>query len=106
MLSPDIEEKVLGSAEIREVFNITKVGTIAGCFVLSGLIKRSSKIRVIRDGVVIHTGTLGSLKRFKDDVKEVKNNYECGLNVEKFNDIQVDDVIEAFEEVEVARKLK
>ena len=73
---------------------------------MSGLIKRSSKIRVIRDGVVIHTGTLGSLKRFKDDVKEVKNNYECGLNVEKFNDIQVDDVIEAFEEVEVARKLK
>ena len=106
MLSPDIEEKILGSAEIREVFNITKVGTIAGCYVTEGIIKRSSRIRVIRDGIVIHTGTLGSLKRFKDDVKEVKNNYECGLNVEKFNDMKEGDVIEAFEEVEVARKLK
>lgn len=106
MLSPDIEEKILGSAEVREVFNITKVGTIAGCFVTEGLIKRSSRIRVIRDGIVIHTGTLGSLKRFKDDVKEVKNNYECGLNIDKFNDMQEGDVIEAFEEVEVARKLK
>ncbi|NVK64146.1 MAG: translation initiation factor IF-2 [Flavobacteriales bacterium] len=105
MLSPDIEEKILGSAEVREVFNISKVGTIAGCFVTEGLIKRSSRIRVIRDGIVIHTGTLGSLKRFKDDVKEVKNNYECGLNVEKFNNIQEGDVIEAFEEVEVARTL-
>jgi translation initiation factor IF-2 len=105
MLSPDIEEKIVGSAEIREVFTITKVGTIAGCFVQSGTIKRSSNIRVIRDGIVVHTGTLGSLKRFKDDVKEVKNNYECGLNVEKYNDIQEGDVIEAFEEVEVARKL-
>lgn len=106
MLSPDIEEKILGSAEIREVFNITKVGTIAGCYVTEGIIKRSSRIRVIRDGIVIHTGTLGSLKRFKDDVKEVKNNYECGLNVDKFNDMREGDVIEAFEEVEVARKLK
>ncbi len=105
MLSPDIEEKILGSAEVREVFNISKVGTIAGCFVTEGLIKRSSRIRVIREGIVIHTGTLGSLKRFKDDVKEVKNNYECGLNVEKFNNIQEGDVIEAFEEVEVARTL-
>ncbi len=105
MLSPDIEEKIIGSAEVRETFDITKVGTIAGCYVLEGIIKRSSKIRVIRDGIVIHTGTLGSLKRFKDDVKEVKNNYECGLNIDKFNDIQVNDIIEAFEEVEVARKL-
>jgi len=105
MLSPDIEEKVLGSAEIRETFDITKVGTIAGCYVLDGTIKRSSKIRVIRDGIVVHTGTLGSLKRFKDDVKEVKNNYECGLNIDKFNDIKVGDIVEAFEEVEVARKL-
>lgn len=105
MLSPDIEEKITGSAEVRETFNISKVGTIAGCFVLDGTIKRSSKIRVIRDGIVIHTGLLGSLKRFKDDVKEVKNNYECGLNVEKFNDIKEGDIIEAFEEVEVARKL-
>lgn len=105
MLSPDIEEKILGSAEIRETFNISKVGTIAGCYVLDGTIKRSSKIRVIRDGIVVHTGTLGSLKRFKDDVKEVKNNYECGLNIEKYNDIKEGDIIEAYEEVEVARKL-
>ena len=105
MLSPDIEEKIIGSAEIRETFEITKVGTIAGCYVLDGIIKRTSKIRVIRDGIVIHTGVLGSLKRFKDDVKEVKNNYECGLNIDKFNDIKINDVVEAFEEVEVARKL-
>ncbi|MEY3049842.1 MAG: hypothetical protein RL365_1880 [Bacteroidota bacterium] len=105
MLSPEIEEKVLGTAEIRETFEITKVGTIAGCYVLDGIIKRSSKVRVIRDGIVIHNGTLGSLKRFKDDVKEVKNNYECGLNIDKFNDIQIGDHVEAYEEVEVARKL-
>ncbi len=80
MLSPDVVEEIIGSAEVREVFNITKVGTIAGCYVTEGIIKRSSRIRVIRDGIVIHTGKLGSLKRFKDDVKEVKNNYECGLN--------------------------
>ena len=105
MLSPDIEEKIIGSAEVRETFDITKVGTIAGCYVLDGVIKRSSKIRLIRDGIVLHTGVLGSLKRFKDDVREVKNNYECGLNIDKFNDIQVGDIVEAFEEVEVARKL-
>ena len=105
MLSPDIEEKIIGSAEIRETFDITKVGTIAGCYVLDGIIKRTSKIRVIRDGIVVHTGVLGSLKRFKDDVKEVKNNYECGLNIDKFNDIHIGDIVEAFEEVEVARKL-
>jgi len=105
MLSPDIEEKIIGSAEVRETFDITRIGTIAGCYVLDGIIKRSSKIRIIRDGIVIHTGTLGSLKRFKDDVREVKNNYECGLNIDKFNDIKMGDIIEAFEEVEVARKL-
>ena len=105
MLSPDIEEKILGSAEIRETFDITKVGTIAGCYVLDGSIKRTSKVRVIRDGIVIHSGVLGSLKRFKDDVKEVKNNYECGLNIDKFDAIQIGDIVEAYEEVEVARKL-
>ena len=105
MLSPDIEEQIIGVAEIRETFNITKVGTIAGCFVTQGLFKRSSKVRIIRDGIVIHTGVLGSLKRFKDDVKEVKHGYECGLNIDKFDGIQVGDNIEAFEEVEVARKL-
>lgn len=105
MLSPDIEEQITGSAEVRETFDITKVGTIAGCYVLDGVIKRNSKIRLIRDGIVVHTGLLGSLKRFKDDVKEVKNNYECGLNIDKYNDIKVGDIVEAFEEVEVARKL-
>ena len=105
MLSPDIEEKVLGTAEIRETFDISKVGTIAGCFVTDGVIKRNSKIRIIRDGIVVHEGALGSLKRFKDDVKEVKNNYECGLNIEKYNDIKSGDVIEAYEQMEVARKL-
>ena len=105
MLSPDIQEEITGSAEIRETFDITKVGTIAGCFVLDGVIKRNSKIRVIRDGIVVHTGTLGSLKRFKDDQKEVKRGYECGLNIDKYNDIKIGDVVEAFEEVEVARKL-
>ena len=105
MLSPDIVEEITGTADVRETFEITKVGTIAGCYVTSGIIKRNSKIRLIRDGIVIFTGQLGSLKRFKDDVKEVKNNYECGLNVDKFNDIKEGDIIEAFEEVEVARKL-
>jgi len=105
MLSPDIEERVTGSAEVRETFDISKVGTIAGCYVLDGVITRTSKVRLIRNGIVVHSGTLGSLKRFKDDVKEVKNNYECGLNIDKFNDIQIGDIIEAFEEVEVARKL-
>ena len=106
MLSPDFEEKIIGTADVRETFNITKTGTIAGCYVTSGLIKRSSNIRIIRDGIVIHTGTLGSLKRFKDDVKEVKNNYECGLNIEDYNNIKEGDVVEAYEEVEIARKLK
>ncbi|RFC55566.1 translation initiation factor IF-2 [Brumimicrobium aurantiacum] len=106
MLSPDIKEEIVGTADVRETFDITKVGRIAGCFVTSGYIQRNSKIRVIRDGIVIHEGKLGSLKRFKDDVKEVKNNYECGLNIDKFNDIKEGDIIEAYEEKEVARKLK
>lgn len=105
MLSPEIEEKIVGSAEVREVFNITKVGTIAGCFVLEGIITRKSRMRVIRDGIVIHTGVVKDLKRFKDDVKEVKHGYECGISIDKFNDIQENDTLEAFEEVEVARKL-
>jgi translation initiation factor IF-2 len=105
MLSPEIKEEILGTVEVLEVFDITKVGKIAGCIVRDGKISRNSKIRVIRDGIVIYTGTLGSLKRFKDDVKEVKNGYECGLNIEKFNDIKVGDHIEAFHEVEVAKTL-
>lgn len=105
MLSPDVKEEIIGTAEVRETFKITKVGTIAGCFVTEGKLTRNSNIRLIRDGIVIYTGALGSLKRFKDDVKEVTHNYECGLNIDKFNDIKVGDVVEAFEEVEVARKL-
>lgn len=106
MLSPDIKEEIVGTAEVRETFDITKVGTIAGCYVTSGYIQRNSNIRLIRDGIVVHEGKLGSLKRFKDDVKEVKKNYECGLNIDKFNDIKEGDIIEAYEEKEVARKLK
>ena len=105
MLSPEVKEKVVGTAEVRETFKVSKVGTVAGCMVIDGKITRNNKVRVIRDGIVIYTGDLGSLKRFKDDVKEVGTNYECGLNVEKFNDVKVGDHIEAFEEVEVARKL-
>jgi translation initiation factor IF-2 len=105
MLSPDIKEEITGTAEVLETFKVTKVGTVAGCIVRDGKITRNSKIRVIRDGIVIYTGTLGSLKRFKDDVKEVKNGYECGLNIENFNDIKVGDHVESFQEVEVAKQL-
>lgn len=105
MLSPDIKEEITGTAEIRETFKITKVGTIAGCMVKEGKMNRNNRIRVIRDGIVIYTGELGSLKRFKDDVKEVNTGYECGLNVKNFNDIKVGDYVEAFQEVEVKKKL-
>lgn len=105
MLSPEIEEQVTSSLEVRQVFHISKVGTIAGCYVLEGTVNRKNKVRVIRDGIVIHTGEIKDLKRFKDDVKEVKHGFECGLSIEKFNDIQVGDTLETFEEVEVARKL-
>ncbi|MCB0792325.1 MAG: translation initiation factor IF-2 [Flavobacteriales bacterium] len=105
MLAPKEVEKVVGTAEVRDTFKISKVGTVAGCFVLDGKITRNNKVRVIRDGIVIYTGDLGTLKRFKDDVKEVSHGYECGLNVEKFNDIKVGDHIEAFEMVEVKRTL-
>jgi translation initiation factor IF-2 len=106
LLSAKIEEQVTGSAEIRETFKISKVGTIAGCFVTDGTIKRNTKIRLIRNGVVVYTGELGSLKRFKDDVKEVSRGFECGLNIERFNDLKVGDVIEAFEEVAVKQTLE
>ncbi|MBO9676165.1 MAG: translation initiation factor IF-2 [Sphingobacteriaceae bacterium] len=105
MLDPEFEEKIVANVEIRETFKITKVGTIAGCMVLDGKITRNSKIRVVRDGVVIYTGELASLKRFKDDVKEVSKGYECGLNIQNFNNIEVGDIVEAYEQVEVARKL-
>ena len=106
LLSAKIEENIVGSAEIRETFKISKVGTIAGCFVTEGKILRSSKVRVIREGVVVYTGALGSLKRFKDDAKEVAKGFECGLNIERFNDIKVGDVVEAYEEVEVKQTLE
>ncbi len=105
MLAPKEVEKVVGTAEVRETFKISKVGTVAGCFVLDGKLKRTNKVRVIRDGIVVYTGDLGTLKRFKDDVKEVTHGYECGLNVEKFNDIKVGDHVEAFELVEVKQTL-
>jgi len=105
MLAPEVKEEITSMIEIREVFKISKVGTIAGCMVKEGKINRNSKIRVIRDGIVVYTGLLGSLKRFKDDVKEVTKGFECGLNVEKYNDVKVGDVVESYEEIEIARKL-
>ncbi len=105
MLSAKIEEKIVGMIEVREVFKITRIGTIAGCFVTEGKILRNNSIRLIRDGVVKYTGKLGSLKRFKDDVKEVTKDYECGLNINNFNDIQVGDQIESYEEIEVRQTL-
>ncbi len=105
MLAPEFVEKVVANIEIREVFKISKVGTVAGCMVLDGKINRNTSVRVIRDGIVVYTGELGSLKRFKDDVKEVAAGYECGLNIKNFNDIKVGDIIEGYEEVEVQQKL-
>lgn len=105
MLAPEQKEQMIGTVEIREVFRISKVGAIAGCYVQDGLIKRNSRVRVLRNNVIIHTGELDSLKRFKDDVKEVKNNFECGLSLKGFNDIEVGDLLEVYEIVEVARTL-
>lgn len=105
MLAPTFEEKVVANVQIREVFKITKVGTVAGCMVLDGKINRNTKVRVLRDGVVVYTGELASLKRFKDDVKEVASGYECGLNILNFNDIKVGDLIEGYERIEVKAKL-
>jgi len=105
MLSPDTKEEIVCNIEVRETFKVSKVGTIAGCYVLDGKITRNTDVRLIRDGVVIYTGGLGSLKRFKDDVKEVAKGYECGLNIEKFNDIKIGDIIEGYEQVEVKKTL-
>jgi translation initiation factor IF-2 len=105
MLAPEKKENVIGMVEIRQVFHISKVGTIAGCYVMDGMVRRNSSVRLLRDNVVIHTGELDSLKRFKDDVKEVKANFECGLSLRGFNDLQVGDQLEVFEIVEVARAL-
>ncbi|MCR4303185.1 MAG: translation initiation factor IF-2 [Gallionella sp.] len=106
MLAPEKRESILGMVEVRQVFTVSKVGTIAGCYVLEGMVKRGAKVRVLRDDVVIHDGELDSLKRFKDDVKEVKSNFECGLSVKNFNDLKVGDKIEVYEIVEVARALQ
>ena len=105
MLSPEMKEEITCNIEIRETFKISKVGTIAGCMVLDGTVTRNTKIRIIRDGVVVFTGELGSLKRYKDDVKEVNKGYECGLNIKNFNDIKVGDIVEGFKEVEVRKTL-
>ena len=105
MLSPEIKEEITATVEVLEVFKITKVGTVAGCLVREGKIKRSNKIRIIRDGIVVYSGELDSLKRFKDDVKEVGTNYECGLNIKNYNDLRVGDMIESYEETEVKKTL-
>ena len=105
MLAPEQKEQMIGTVEIREVFKISKVGSIAGCYVQDGLVKRNSKVRLLRNNVIIHTGELDSLKRFKDDVKEVKNNFECGLSLKNYNEIEVGDILEVYEVVEVARTL-
>jgi len=105
MLVPEKRESVIGSVEVRQVFHVSKVGTIAGCYVTDGVIKRNAGVRILRNNVVIHEGELDSLKRFKDDVKEVKANFECGLSIKNFNDIQEGDLLEVFEVVEIARSL-
>lgn len=105
MLAPKVEEVITGNVEVREVFKISKVGTVAGCYVTEGFIKRNNQIRLIRDGIVVHTGEIDQLKRFKDDVTEVRSGYECGLSIKNFNDIQLGDNIEGFTEKEIKRKL-
>jgi translation initiation factor IF-2 len=105
MLAPERKEQVLGLVEVKQVFRISKVGTVAGCAVKEGLVKRSAQVRVLRDNVVIHTGDIEALKRFKDDVREVKAGYECGISLKNFSDLKEGDQFEAFETVEVARTL-
>ena len=105
MLSPDLEEKIICNVEVRETFKISKVGTIAGCMVTDGTISRKSKVRLIRDGVVVYTGQLSTLKRFKEDVAEVKKGFECGMSIENFNDIKVGDIIEGYDNIEIKREL-
>jgi translation initiation factor IF-2 len=105
MLSPEVKEEIVATLEIRDIFKVTKVGTVAGCYVKEGKITRNTKVRIIRDGIVIYTGELGSLKRFKDDVKEVVGGYECGLNIQNFNDIKIGDIVEGYQEVEIKKTL-
>ena len=105
LMSPDRKENVIGLVDVREIFRIPKVGVIAGCYVLDGIVKRGSQVRLIRDGKVIHTCELDSLKRFKDDTKEVREGFECGLSLKNYNDIQVGDQLEVYEVIETARTL-
>ncbi len=105
MLSPEVKEEITATVEIRDIFKITKVGKVAGCFVLDGKIARDDKVRLIREGIVKYDGELGSLKRYKDDAKDVTAGMECGLNIENFNDIKVGDIVEAYRTTETARKL-
>jgi translation initiation factor IF-2 len=105
MLSPEVREEIVATLEIREIFKVTRVGTVAGCYVKEGKITRNTRVRIIRDGIVIYTGELGSLKRFKDDVKEVVGGYECGLNIHNFNDIKTGDIVEGYQEFEVKKTL-
>jgi translation initiation factor IF-2 len=105
MLAPDKKESQIGLVEVREVYKISKVGTVAGCYVLDGVVKRGARVRLLRDSVVIHDGELDSLKRFKDDVREVKGGFECGLSLKNFNDVEKGDQLEVYEIVEVSRTL-
>ncbi|MDR3160568.1 MAG: translation initiation factor IF-2, partial [Spirochaetaceae bacterium] len=105
MLKPDTKEQIIASVEVREVFKVPKVGAVAGCYVLTGAVKRSASVNVIRDEIVIHTGKIASLRRFKDDAREVAAGYECGIGLEGFDNIQAGDQFEVFEMVEVARRL-
>ena len=106
LLSPDMKEEITGTAEIREIYKISKVGNIAGSMVLTGKVFRDSKVRIIRESIVVFTGELEALKRFKDDAKEVAKGYDCGIQIKGFNDIKIGDVIEAYHEVAVKKKLK
>ena len=106
MLAPDIKEVYLGQADVQQTFTVPKVGTIAGCMVIDGKLKRNASVRLLRDGVVVYTGKLSSLKRFKDDAREVTKGYECGAGLENFNDVKAGDIIEAFELVEEARSIE
>jgi translation initiation factor IF-2 len=105
MLAPDIKEEIIGTAEVRDTFKVPKIGLIAGCFVTTGKIRRNANIRVFREGIQVYSGKISSLKRFKDDVREVEQNYECGIGIENFNDVKVGDEFEVFETKEVAKKL-
>jgi len=105
MLAPEKKENVLGLVEIRQIFKISRVGTVAGCYVTEGLIRRNARVRLLRDNVVIHEGELDSLRRFKDDAREVKAGFECGLSLKNYDDLKVGDQLEAYEVVEVARTL-